>query len=94
MEPSTKQLISAIEAERAKLRLNQCEFSEFLGIPESLYSMLKTGSRQPSLKVLAIFMQKFPEITPDVTIYIIHHGNDGDFQKTLKKTGVKMAKHT
>jgi len=85
MESSTKQLINAIEAERAKLKLNQYEFSDFLGITESLYSMLKTGSRQPSLKVLSIFMQKLPEITPEVTIYIMRQGNDGEFSKTSKK---------
>jgi len=90
MESSTKQLINAIEAERAKLKLNQYEFSDFLGITESLYSMLKTGSRQPSLKVLSIFMQKLPEITPEVTIYIMRQGNDGDSPKSPKNMGVKI----
>ena len=77
MELKTKKLIRVIEKERKRRRLSQVAFSRLLGISESYYSMLKTGDRKPNLNILTLLMQNLPEVTPEVTIYIMRQGNDG-----------------
>ena len=103
MQPTTKNLITAVEAERMKRQMSDRRFSrEVLGISPSYYCLLKSGKRAITLDVLQIFMQKLPEVTPEVTIYFMHRGNDGDnekrgqeiinpdnSEKALTKTGVE-----
>jgi len=51
--------------------------------------MLKTGNRQPNLNILTLLMQKLPQVTPEVTIFIMRQKNDGDALKLQNKVGVK-----
>lgn len=85
MEIETTNLITAVEEERIRRQLSQAAFSKLLGISESYYSMLKSGSRKPNLNILTLFMQKLPEVTPEVTIYIMRQGNDGDKEEKWPK---------
>lgn len=78
MEATTLSLIEAVDRERIKRRMSDRKFSiEVLGISPSYLCRLKNGERAITLEVLWIFMQKLPEITPEVTYYIMRQGNDG-----------------
>jgi len=88
MEVEQRNLIEAIEEERISRRMDQGEFSEFLGISESYYSMIKSGTRRFNLNILILLMQKLPAITPGITIFITRQGNDGGKGKSHSKTGV------
>jgi ribosomal protein S12 len=77
METATDKLIQAIEKLRAKRRMSDKEFStKVLGISPAYLCLLKAGKRplRPNLAVL--FMQKLPELTPEVTAFILSQGND------------------
>lgn len=89
METTTNDLLQVLEAERTKLMLNQGEFSNFLGISESYYSMLKTGDRRPTLNFLTLVMQKLPHLTPEVTIFMIRRRNNPGAEENSIKTGVQ-----
>lgn len=81
---SLDNLIKVLEEQRAKRQLDHRQFSAFLGISESYWSMIRTGERKPNLNVLSIMMQKLPEITPEAIMYIlqtIKQGNDDTIQK-------------
>lgn len=39
---------------------------------------IRNGERSLTLNILTIFMQKLPEVIPEVTYYIMRRGNDAD----------------
>lgn len=78
MQEATSQLIKAVEEERTRRGMDHRTFSTLLGIHESYWHRLRTGERTINLKVLTILRQKLPEVTPEVTIFIMRQGNDGD----------------
>ena len=53
-------------------------FSTLLGIHDSYWHRIRTGERSPTLTILTLIMQKFPELAPEVTKYIMRQGNDGE----------------
>lgn len=81
MKRPTIELINVLEAERIRRKLNHHAFSTLLGIHESYWHRIRTGERPLNLNLLTIFMQKLPEVTPEVTIYIMRQGNDGGEDK-------------
>jgi len=90
MQPTTLNLITAVDKERVKRNMSDRKFSiEVLGISPSYYCLLKAGKRRLAPNLAVFFMQKLPEITPEVTIFFMSQGNDGKNKKTLKKVGVK-----
>lgn len=90
MQPTTLNLITAVDKERVKRQMSDRKFSiEVLGISPSYYCLLKKGERRITLEILNIFKEKLPEITPEVTIFFMSQGNDGKNKKPLKKVGVK-----
>ena len=92
MKSETRQLINVLEGERKRRQLTHKAFSDLLGIHESYWHRIRTGKRSVNLNILTLFMQKLPEITPEVTIYIVRQGNDGGEGKVSKKTGGKNTK--
>ena len=76
MQGTELDLINALERERRRRQLNHRAFSTLLGIHESYWHRIRTGERSLNLNTLQIFMQKLPEVTPEVTIYIMRQGND------------------
>ena len=78
METSTLNLINAVDRERERRRMSDRKFSmQVLGISPPYWCLLKAGKRPPTLSFLTILMQKLPEITPEVTNFIMRQGNDG-----------------
>lgn len=85
METATLNLIEAVDRERIKRQMSlRCFSREVLGISPAYYCLIKQGKRRITLDVLQVLMQKLPEITPEVTIFIMRQGNDG--QKGTAKT--------
>ena len=82
MEIVNDDLIATIDRERIRLNMDQRAFSNFLGISESYYSMLKSGDRKPSLPLLSTLMQKLPQFTPEITVFIKRLGGDGKSKET------------
>ena len=82
METIKDELIAIIDKERIRLHMDQRAFSKFLGIGESYYSMLKSGARKPSLLLLSTLMQKLPQFTPEITVFIKRLGGDGKSKET------------
>jgi len=90
METATTNLIEAIDRERTKRKLSDRKFSnQVLGISHSYLSLLKAGKRPLTPNLAVLFMQKLPEIAPEVTIFIMSQRNDGENKETLNKVGVK-----
>lgn len=82
MQPTTMSLIEAVERERIKRQMSDRKFSmQVLGISPSYWCRLKNGERAVTLDVLRIFTQKLPELTPEVTIFIMGQRNDDNNQK-------------
>lgn len=89
MQTATKELINVLEGERIRRRLNHHGFSTLLGISDTYWHRIRHGERTLNLNMLTLFMQKLPEITPEVTIYIMRQGNDAGEGKDLEKMGGK-----
>lgn len=87
MEGAASQLIKAVEEQRTKRRLDHRAFSALLGIHESYWHRIRTGERSPNLNILTIFMQKLPEVTTGVTIYIMQQSNNDTIQKVKEEEG-------
>lgn len=77
-------LIVALEHERMRRGLNHKGFSTLLKISESYWSMIRKGTRTLTPNLAVSFMQKLPELTPEVTIFIMRQGNDGKNDNTPK----------
>lgn len=77
-------LIMVLEEQRTKRQLDHGQFSDFLGISESYWSMIRAGERKPNLNILSILMQKLPEITPEAIMYILYTIKQGDHD-TIQK---------
>ena len=60
---------------------------QVLGISPSYYCLLKSGKRPLTLNLLTIFMQKLPQVTPQVTVFFMDQGADGANQKTINNSG-------
>lgn len=71
-----QQLIKAVEGQRTKRQLDHRAFSALLGIHESYWHRIRTGERPLNLNTLQIFMQKLPEVTPEVTNFVVSQGNN------------------
>jgi len=71
-------LIAALEQERIRRGLDHKGFSTLLKISESYWSMIRKGSRTLTPNLAVSFMQKLPDITPEVQAFIMRHGNDGN----------------
>lgn len=83
-------LIEAVDRERVKRDMSDRMFSiQLLDISPSYWCLLKAGKRPPTLNILKIILQKLPQVTPEVMAYIMHQGDDGDLQNSLKISGVK-----
>ena len=99
MKTDGSHLIKALETHRAVLQLSDKQFSrQVLGISPSYWCRLKTGTRSPSLPLLTLIAHEFPELTPEVTKYIMRHGNDGQDgempEKRHDKSSVSEENHT
>lgn len=78
----TTELIEAVDRERIKREMSDRYFSRnVLGISPSYWCRLKNGERAITLDILRLFMQKLPEVTPEVTIYIMRQGNNGNISE-------------
>ena len=77
-EIKTPNLIVALEKERVRRGLNHKGFSTLLRISESYWCMLRKGDRRLTPNLAVLFMQKLPEITPEVQAFILQQGKDGD----------------
>jgi len=89
MEAARINLINAVRREQVELRMSDRKFSkQILGISPSYYCLLKSDKRPLTLNLLTIFMQKLPQVTPEVTIFIMRQGNDGGSGKPSTKMGV------
>lgn len=75
MQGIVSDLIKAVEEERIKRKLDHKAFSVLLGIDESYWHRIRTGERPLNLNILQIFMQKLPDITPEVTNFVVSQGN-------------------
>ncbi len=89
MKTEARQLINVLEGERIRRQLDHRAFSTLLGIHESYWHRIRTGERPLNLNILTILMQKLPDVTPEVIVYIMRQGNDGEAEKPSRKTGVK-----
>ena len=79
MHTATTNLINMVDQERVKRELSDRQFSlRILGISPAYWCLLKAGKRPPTLTLLSLIMQKFPELAPEVTKYIMRQGNDGE----------------
>ena len=88
METATSNLIEAIDRQRIKRQMSLRRFSrEVLGISPAYYCLIKQGKRRITLDVLQIIMQKLPEVTPAVTIFIMSQGDDGKNKKHPSENG-------
>ena len=76
MQPTTQAIITAVAQKQGDLSDRQFSRTT-LGISPSYYCLLKQGKRRPTLGILTIFMQKFPDLAPAVTEYIMRQG-DGE----------------
>ena len=82
METARISLINAVDREREKRQMSDRKFSiQVLGITPAYWCLLKAGNRPPTLNFLTILMQKLPEITSEVTAFIIAQGKDGGKEK-------------
>ena len=82
METARISLINAVDREREKRRMSDRKFSmQVLDISPAYWCLLKAGKRPPTLNLLTILLQKLPEITQEVTAFIIAQGKDGDNAK-------------
>ena len=82
MEMMAKNLIEALDKERNKRRMSDRKFSkDILGISPAYLCLLKAGKRRLSPNLAVLFMQKLPEITPEVQAFILQQGKDGDKEK-------------
>lgn len=87
MEKATLNLIEAIDRERTKRKLSDRKFSnQVLGISHSYLSLIKAGKRPLTPNLAVLFMQKLPEITPEVTSFIMSQGDDGENNPEILKT--------
>lgn len=75
MEATTKNLIEALDEERIKRNLSHRQFSFMLGIDPGYWHRIRTGERPLNLNTLQIFMHKLPEVTPEVTNFVVSQGN-------------------
>ena len=70
-------MLQAVDRERTKRQMSDREFSkQILGISHSYLSLLKAGKRRLTPNLAVLFMQKLPEITPEVTTYIMSQGDN------------------
>jgi len=77
METGANKLIQAIEKERTKRRMSDGEFSiKVLGISPSYLCLIKAGKRPIKPNLAVHFMRKLPELTPEVTAFILGQGNN------------------
>ena len=89
MNKPAMRLLDTINGERLKLKMSHRAFSKFLGIDPAYWHRIRHGNRALTLKILTLFMQKLPQVTPEVTIFIMRQKNDGDAPKLQNKVGVK-----
>jgi hypothetical protein len=78
METATTNLIKAVERERIKRQMSDRKFSKVLGISPPYWCLLKAGKRPLKPNLAVLFMQKLPELTPEVQDFIMQQGKDGD----------------
>lgn len=87
METPKTNLIYALDRQCSKRRMTDRKFSkQVLGISPAYWSLLKAGKRRLSPNLAVFFMQKLPEITPEVRAFIMRQGKDGDNEKTVPET--------
>ena len=87
MNEARDNLITAVASEQDKLRMSDRKFSmQVLGISPSYYCLLKSGKRPLTLNLLTIFMQKLPRLAPEVTVFVMRQGGDGENQKTIENS--------
>jgi len=84
---SQTDLINAIEVVRIRRGLDHRDLSTLLGIHESSWHKFRTGERPLNLNFLTLLMQKLPEVTTQVTIYIMSQGNIPADQEVEEKDG-------
>jgi hypothetical protein len=90
MEATTLSLIEAVDKERTKRGMSDRKFSmQVLEISPSYWCLLKAGKRRLAPNLAVFFMQKLPEITPEVTYYIMRQGNDGDNKRGNSEDATK-----
>jgi len=78
MEIATKNLIQAMDEQCKRRRMSDRKFSiQVLGISPAYWCLLKSGTRRLSPNLAVLFMQKLPEVTPEVTIFFMSQGDDG-----------------
>ena len=88
MQTARDNLINALQQEQNGLQMSDRKFSmQVLGISPSYYCLLKSGKRPLTLNLLTIFMQKLPRLTPEVTVFVMRQGGDGENQKTIENSG-------
>ena len=76
MQPTTQAIIDAVARKQGDLSDRQFSIT-VLGISPPYYCLLKQGKRRLTLDTLTVIMQKFPDLAPTVTEYIMRQG-DGD----------------
>jgi len=76
MQGTDLRLMEAVERERQRLKMSQRAFSQFLGIDPAHWHRIRAGERPLTLYVLTAFMQKLPELTPEVTAFIVAQGDN------------------
>lgn len=87
METARANLLQAVDRERRKRKMSDREFSkQVLGISHSYLSLLRAGKRRLTPNLAVLFMQKLPEIAPEVTIFVMRQGNDGNIPKVATQT--------
>ena len=97
MRPTTQAIMNAVAQKQGDLSDRQFSIT-VLGISPPYYCLLKQGRRRLTLDILAVVMQKFPDLAPAVTEYIMRQGNDGLDGETPEKqhdnSGVSEENHT
>lgn len=87
METAATDLIEAVDRERTKHQMSDRKFSiQVLGISPAYWCRLKSGERAITLNILRLLMQKLPEVTPAVTIFVMRQGNNGNISKVAVQT--------
>jgi len=86
METATRNLLQAIDRERVQRRMSTRKFSKYvLGISHSYLSLLRVGKRPLTPNLAVLFMQKLPELTPEVTAFIIAQRDNHERMQNKKQ---------
>lgn len=85
-------LIEALEQVRERSGWTDSEFSDELGINRTTLWWIRTRQRPPSMRVLTAILWRFPELTPQVTLFLQSNVPHSDSKDSDRDTNFLVRK--